>query len=246
MVKNKKLRQILSVVGICLFIWMLIIIVSDTPDDTTNPDDTITNEGFTQDGLTEVEGELPEIESENLVEELMALGFTTEEATEYREVFLMCGIDSIAGAKPTSSTATIDDLICYRIVMDDKRTLMFTIDKRELFYIALNGTDVYDTAKGGFLISIDDVHIPETEISASVENDLAVMTELVLDHYFVNAIWYSNFTYGRSDDNYVVRCEVYCENRMGVKDTVMAFVYYKYNGTDFEVTAISIDGVRYK
>jgi hypothetical protein len=202
--------------------------------------------GYTKEGLTEIEGSVPEINEENLLEELVALGFTNEEASKYREVFLKCGINSIEGAEPTSSTATIDDLICYRIVMDEERTLIFTIDNRELFYIALNGTDVYDSAKGGFLISIEDIHIPEREISSSVRNDLELKTQLLLDQYFVNAIWYSNFIVARSDNDYLVRCDVYCENRMGVKDTVTAFVYYNYNGVTFEITAITIDGIRYK
>lgn len=208
------------------------------------------DDGLLEEDVTEVEGELPDVEaevdSEDLVNELMALGFTEEEATEYREVFLKCGVNSIEGAEPSDLNATIDGLIAYRIVMDDDRTLRFTIDKRELFYIGLNGTDVYDTRQGGFLITIDDVHIPEKTISASVKGDLGVKTQLVLDSYFIKAIWYSNFAYGRSDDNYVVRCDVYAENRMGFKDTVRAFVYYEFDGEKFVVTAVSIDGIRYK
>lgn len=213
------------------------------PKEDTPPND----DNFISGDFNEViGGELPTIESDNLVNELIEIGFTIEEATKYREIFLKCGIESIEGAKPTSPTATIDDLVAYRIVMDDKRTMWFTIDKRELFYIALNGTDVYDTSKGGFLISIDDVHIPESEITESVKTELELRTQLLLEPYFVKALWFSSFAFGRSDDNYVVRCEVYAENRMGFKNTVMAFVYYEDNGTEFVVTAISIDGVRYK
>ena len=223
------------IIGIITLIVVINIALSPSEDD-----------GFLQDGVYEIEGQLPDVESDDLVNELVALGFTQEEAAKYREVFLKCNVTSIKGAEPTSSTATINDLICYRIVMDDKRTLIFTIDKRELFYIALNGTDVYDTSKGGFLISIDEVHIPESEISYDVKSELGVKTQSILEPYFVKAKRFSNFAYGRSDDNYVVRCEVYAENRMGVKDTIMAFVYYEYNGNEFKVTAISIDGVRYK
>ena len=205
------------------------------------------NTGFVESDFNKVEGgTLPNSESDNLVNELMEIGFTAKEAAQYREVFLMCGINSIAGAESSNPSATIDGLVAYRIVMDDDRTLLFTIDKRELFYIALNGTDVYDTSKGGFLINIDDVHIPESEITESVKTELELRTQLLLEPYFVKALWFNNFAFGRSDNNYVVRCEVYAENRMGFKDTVMAFVYYEYNGADFDVTAISIDGVRYK
>ena len=194
--------------------------------------------------LPDADGDLPEIE--DLINELMALGFTQEEAKVCREIFLKCGVTSIKGAEASSSTATIDDLIAYRIVMDGKRTLTFTIDHRELFYIALNGTDVYDTSKGGFLITIDDVYIPESEISRQTAEELEDLTILVLDPYFINALWYDGFSFGRSDDVYAVRCEVYARNRLGVEEWVPAKVWYEYNGADFVVTRIVIDGVRYK
>ena len=203
--------------------------------------------GFIEGNFDKVEGgALPDIESDNLVNELMERGFTTEEATQYREVFLMCGINSIAGAESSNPSATIDELVAYRIVMDDDRTLMFTIDKRELFYIALNGTDVYDTSKGGFLISIDDVHIPESEITRATAEKLRDKTTSVLEPYFINALYYDGWRYGRSDDNYAVQCEVYAKNRLGIKDWIFAKVYYEYDGTEFVVTAIVIDGERYK
>ena len=245
----KKIVVLLIAIAMCLV--GCTVTESDSLNDTMFDSESIvvsdTDDGFIQDNVISVEGEvLQDIESDNLVNELKEIGFTDEEADEYRKVFLKCGINSILGAEPTSTTATIDDLVAYRMVMDDDRTVWFTIDKRELFYIALNGTDVYDADKGGFLISIDDVHIPENDISIEVGGELELKTRSVLDQYFVNALGYSNFAFSRSDDKYAVRCEVRAENRLGVKDTILAFVYYEYNGTEFIVTAVSIDGVRYK
>ena len=205
------------------------------------------NDDFIKGDSGEVDsGKLPSVEFDNLVNELIKIGFTTEEATKYREVFLKCGIHSIAAAESTNPSATIDELVAYRAVLDKDRTLWFTIEKRELFYIALNGVDVYDTSKGGFLITIDDVYIPESEITLATAATLRDKTERVLEPYFINALYYDGWRYGRSDENYMVQCEVYAKNRLGIKDWIFAKVWYKYDGKEFVVTAIVIDGIRYK
>ena len=193
-----------------------------------------------------VDGELSDITTDNIVEKLCSFGFTESEAQEIREIFLLCGVTSIDGAKPTDPKATIDGLVAYRWVMDDDRTLWFTIDNRELFYIALNGVDVYDTDKGGFLININDVHIPESEISTSVKNTLKDLTERTLDGYFTNAKYYDAWGMGRQDDDYMVQCEVYAANKLGVSDWIKAKVWFKYDGENYNVTGVVIDGVRYK
>ena len=98
----------------------------------------------------------PATAKDNLRAEFMELGFTLEESGELRRIFLDCGIETIEGAKPASDTATIDDLIVYRIVLSENRVLFFTIDHRQLYYIGLNGLDVYDHKKG-VLVNIKDV-----------------------------------------------------------------------------------------
>lgn len=65
-----------------------------------------------------------------------------------RAIFIMCGVSSLEGCEPTDPSATIDGLVSFRAVWDKDRTFWFTVDKREVFYIALNGVDVYDTDKG--------------------------------------------------------------------------------------------------
>ena len=193
-----------------------------------------------------VEGTIEDIKSDNIAEKLCTFGFTETEAREIREIFLKCGLTNIDNAEPTDPKATIDGLIAYRVVMDEDRTAWFTIENREVFYIGLNGTDVYDTSQGGFLINIDDVYIPENDISFTTADKLKDLTINSIEPYFVNALWYDGFRYGRSDDNYMVQCEVYAQNRLGVKDWIFAKVWYEYDGTDFVVTGIVIDGVRYK
>jgi hypothetical protein len=68
----------------------------------------------------------------------------------------------------------------------------------------------------------------------------------VVEPYFVEALYYDGFRYGRSDDKYMVQCEVYAKNKLGIKDWVFAKVWYEFDGTEFVVTAIVIDGDRYK
>lgn len=205
------------------------------------------DDGFISSNVGGIGGEiLPDIKSDNLVNELIAIGFTKDEATANREIFLKCGVDSIEGAAPTDPNANIDGLVAYRIVLDDDRTLWFTIDRRELFYIALNGVDVYDTDKGGFLININDIHIPENDVSVSTANTLKDLTIHAIEPYFKNALYFDGFRYGRSDDKYMVQCEVYAQNGFGVKDWIFAKVWYEFDGTKFGITAIVIDGVRYK
>lgn len=193
-----------------------------------------------------IQGDVVDINNDGILDKLISFGFTEEEASEVREILLKCGIDDIKNAEPTDKNATIDGLIAFRWEMDDKRTVWFTIDNREVYYIGLNGVDVYDRDNGGFLINVNDVHIPESEVSLSVRNTLIERTESVLEGYFVNSLWYDAWGVARSDDQYMVRCEVYAQNKLGVKDWVIAKVWYEYDGSDYIVTAVVIDGTRYK
>lgn len=243
----KKLVLLLSVVLICLTGCEIIYTPPGASETITDEVVGETNTSFVGGDFDVVEDSSPpDVVTDNLVEEIRVLGFTRDEATEYREVFLKCGINSIEGATPASTTATIDDLIAYRIVMDDDRTVWFTIDKRELFYIALNGVDVYDMSQGGFLININDVHIPENDISTATADTLRDLTIRTVEPYFIDALYFDGFRYGRSDDTYMVQCEVYAKNKLGIKDWIFAKVWYEFDGSEFVVTAIVVDGVRYK
>lgn len=193
-----------------------------------------------------VQGEVSDIVSDGIREKLVSFGFTEDEAVSVRDVLLKCGINDITNAKATDPSATIDGLIAFRWEMDDKRTVWFTVDNREVIYIGLNGVDVYDKDKGGFLISVDDVHVPESDVSLNVRDTLIGKTESVLSSYFVNALWYDAWGVARSDDQYMVQCEVYAQNKLGIKDWVVAKVWYEYDGSEYNVTAVVIDGKRYK
>ena len=194
-----------------------------------------------------IEGTIEDISpDDNLLVELVALGFTDEEADAARKVLLSCGIDSIEDFEATSSSASIDDLISYRKVIDGDRTAWFTVDHREIFYVSLNGVDLYDSDQGGFLMDINDVHIPESYISLETADTLKDMTESTLDQYFINASYYDEFGYAREDDNYMVQCQAYASNRIGIKDWVTAKVWFEDRDGEFVVVGVVIDGQRYQ
>ena len=195
---------------------------------------------------TVIQGEVPEINNDGIQDKLVSFGFTEEEASDIRDILLKCGIADINNAEPTDKVATIDGLIAFRWKMDDKRTAWFTVDKREVIYIGLNGVDVYDRDKGGFLINVNDIHIPESYVSLNVRNTLIDRTESVLDAYFISAQWYDAWGVARSDDEYMVQCDVYAKNKLGIADWVRAKVWYEYDGSEYIVTAVVIDGQRYK
>lgn len=193
-----------------------------------------------------IDGVIDDIKTDNISEKLISFGFTESEAVEIKEIFLKCGLTNIDNAEPTDPKADIDGLISFRVIMDKDKTAWFTIENRKVFYVGLNGTDVYDTAKGGFLININDIHIPESSVSVSVKETLRNLTETTLDSYFIEAIYYDAWGVARSDDDYMVQCEVQAKNKLGVKDWIKAKVWYHFDGKNYNVTGVVIDGERYK
>ncbi len=187
-----------------------------------------------------------DIVSDGIAEKLVSFGFTDEEAAEIRKIFLKCGLRDISGAEPTDPTATIDGLVSYRVVMDKDRTALFTVDNRQMFYIALNGVDVYDADRGGYLINIDDVHVPESEVTPAVADKLRGLAEAKLDEYFIDADYYDGWGYAREDDSFMVQCQAYAANRLGAKDWISCKVWFEHVGEEYNIVGVVIDGARYE
>ena len=183
--------------------------------------------------------------TDNISQKLLSLGFTEDEAEDMRVIFIKCGVTNIDECTITDPNATIDNLAAFRAVWDKDRTFWFTIDHRELLYMALNGVDVYDKDKGGFLINVNDIHIPESKVSVAVASKLKDLTEQTLDKYFVNARYYDAFGYARQDNDYMVQCQVYASNAIGAKDWIYAKVWFTADGDDFMVVGVQIDGKQY-
>lgn len=191
--------------------------------------------------------ELSDIASDGIAERLVSFGMTEDEAQAGRDILRMCGVDSISGCEPTDASASVDGLVAFREVVDKDRVFWFTVDHREIIYVSLNGTDLYDKDKGGFLMTIDDVHVPESSVPSDVYRQLQDMTETVLDRYFVSAKYYDAWGIGREDEKYMVQCEVYASNALKMKSWVPAKVWYEDQGNgEFVVTGVQIDGTQYE
>lgn len=154
---------------------------------------------------------MSEISTENdtFVEKLISFGFTEDEAMENAKILRQCGIPNIDICEPTDANATIDGLVAYRGELDDDRTFWFTVDSRKIFYVSLNGEDLYDEDKGGYLKNFNDVHIPETYMSESTKMTLKNQTEPFLDKYFpYDTRYYDAWAVGREDDVFMVQCQI--------------------------------------
>jgi len=233
-------KYILFTVIICC-LFLLCACENDVNEQTNAPDNEF-----------EVFGEqtsenLEEIANDGIAEKLQAFGMTEDEAHKGREILLTCGVKSIEGCEPTNPNATIDGLVAFLWKIDNDKTVWFTVENREIFYVALNGEDLYDKDNGGYLENFSDVHIPETEITNEIYFELQNLTEQTLDNYFKNAKYYDGWGIGRADNEYMVQCEVYATNDLQTKNWIPAKVWYTAAENDsFVVTGIQIDGIQYK
>lgn len=191
---------------------------------------------------------MPEItaDANPFVEKLISFGFTEEEATENAKILIQCGIPTISVCEPTDPNATVDGLVSYRGKFDDDRTIWFTVENRKIFYVSLNGEDLYDESKGGYLKNFNDVHIPESSVSVMVADELQNKTESVLDGYFTSSRYYDAWGFAREDNQYMVQCQA-TDGSMLTSNWLNCRVWYEQqdNG-DFVVTGVQINGKQYK
>lgn len=272
---KKKSKKVAAILLPCFFVCFIIgvVITPTTPttpnaDTNTAPDTTFTPviEGNTSVPSAENETTMPQgdvndenfysgktitepiadIRSDGIAEKLISFGFTSDEAQEIRKIFVMCGVSSLEGCEPTDPSATIDGLVSFRAVWDKDRTFWFTVDKREVFYIALNGVDVYDTDKGGFLINVNDVHVPESEVSVDTYNKLQDLAMAAVDGYlkYPNSAYYDAWAVARADEKYMIQGEVQAKNALGTKEWLHFKVWFDNANGDYAIEGITIDGNR--
>ncbi len=254
--KRKKLRWWeITIIVVCSWVVVSVALTSIGGDTYPDKSGTPTVEEPTKSGddgsilatgSKESKEVVQDIVSDGIAEKLQEFGMTEEEAAAGRKILRSCGVENIDGCEPVDPNATVDGLIAFRDKIDKDRTFWFTVQNRAIFYVSLNGEDLYDEDQGGFLKKITDVHVPESQVSHETYRKLQDRTEQVLDMYFVDARYYDGWGVGRSDDNYMVRCEVDAANRLGIKDWVVAKVWYEDKGDEnFEVVGVQIDGVQY-
>ena len=193
-----------------------------------------------------VDESIPEIDSkvDPFVEKLMSFGFTESEAMDNAIILEQCGIPTIDICEPASNES-IDNLVVFRGVMDDDRTIWFTVENRKIFYVSLNGEDLYDEDKGGYLKNFDEVHIPESSISVEVADTLRNKTESVLDSYFASSRYYDAWGYGREDNRYGVQCQA-SDGSLLTSNWLYCYVWYdQQDNGEFTVVGVKINGVYY-
>jgi hypothetical protein len=205
------------------------------------------DDGYFFSGTTDAEP-IADIVSDGIAEKLVSFGFTDDEAQEIRKTFIMCGVSSLEGCEPTDPSATIDGLVSFRAVWAKEHTFWFTVDNREVFYIALNGVDVYDTDKGGFLINVNDIHVPESDVSSDTFYKLQDFAMAAVDSYlkYPNSAYYDAWAIARADDKYMIQGEVQAKNALGTKEWLNFKVWFDNANGDYAIEGITIDGNRVK
>lgn len=193
----------------------------------------------------ETDQKIAEIETDNFAEKLVSFGFTEDEAAENAEILRQCGIPTIDICEPTSDNS-LDTVVSFRGKLDDDRIFIFTVDNRKIFYVSLNGEDLYDADKGGYLKNFNDVHIPEKSVTTSDFNTLRDRTETLLDKYFSSARYYDAWAIAREDDNYMMYCQASDGSLLTDYWYTCRVWYERQSNGDFKAIGVQINGKYYE
>ena len=217
--------------------------------DITGKTESDQNDGFYSDDT--VEGELPAVDSD-IVEQLIATGYTVEHSTQMQQILNTVGITSLEIYGTTGEAESgLNAMSCYANgSTEDNSRFTMTTEDGVVFYIGFLNEDLYDVDQGGFLKLYTDVHIPETEVDWDTFYDLQ---ELAIKEVkdCLNYPDTANFkelswAIGRSDDNYKIIGEVTAKNGFGVKDDIYFAVWFVNQNGTFVLEGVTLDGVRVK
>lgn len=242
--------KILSIL-VCAFAVMVSMIACNTatkPEEKSNISKEDSASGLKVEGKP-TNDKMDEISTDgsDFIDKLISFGFKKKEAIKNAKILMKCGIPTIDICEPTDDKATIDGLISYRGKLDDDRVFWFTVDHRKIFYVSLNGEDLYDEDKGGYLKNFKDVHIPETYVSDETKIQLRDLTEEILDSYFgYDVRYYDAWGIGRKDNKYGVQCEI-SDGSILTDYWFHGYVWYELqkNG-EFKPTGVKIGDVQYE
>lgn len=230
--------------------------IAKQKEDTTSEINELSND--TEDKAFKKEDKINDTEvvsksyGEDLLDELQKLGLTLQEATKIQENFYKIGIINISDVQEGAGDG-IDKLQSFvAYANDDKeKKFYFTIEERKLYYAGFMDETLYDSTKGGVLKSINDIHIPETEVTMEEYTELQVKAENIIKEYLTNPEtatfpMYDGWGIGRSDNDYKIYGKVNADNAMGSNSTMNFSVWFKKEKNEFNVDAVEIDGVRVK
>lgn len=88
-----------------------------------------------------------EEKSQPVLEQLMAYGYSYEQAETIQELLAECGITDISTFKILDET-NVDALVTLVDKSREDITIWFVIDNGELYYVGCNGKDIYTQEEG--------------------------------------------------------------------------------------------------
>lgn len=183
---------------------------------------------------------------------LSEAGYTVEHASLIHEILNTVGINKIEIENMTGTPESgLNAVVCFPNGYTDRdRRFYFTTEDGILFYAGFLDEDLYDSDKGGFLKSYEDVHVPEKEVSIEIFETLrelaAEEVKGCLNHPQTADFGYFDWAIGRSDDKYMIIGKVSAENSFGVPDELIFNVWFLKNGDSFITEGIAFNGERVK
>lgn len=262
---NFKLFDILFKISVVLMVCALIMnTTTDAPEGevekvekttmatTTAPTEATRvteNTTATTEAPTTVATEAPTEAVSEMFKAIKELGYSDEHAVEIEAVLNEVGIESIRVKNMSGEAESgLNRVTIFPNGMEEAGG--FTTEEGELFYVEFLSDPLYDTDLGGYLKSIDEVHIPETEIDGMIDLELRMWSEDVIKSclkYPSEADFHTfDWRLSREDDKYIVAGSVTARNAFGVRDKMSFYVWYIDNGDKFSVTGVELDGVRLK
>lgn len=204
-----------------------------------------TDENATKYNEEELEKRLAEFKEHDFIRKLTSFGFRYEEAEANAEILRKCGIPSLDDCEPVSK-GSIDDLLAFRGKLGKNQVFVFTVEHRKILYVSVNGTDLYDQAKGGYLKKYSDARVAQSQVPRDIANTLRSQTESVLDAYLGTSRYYDAWGFSRDNNNYMVQCQA-TDGSIFTHNFILCRVWYKQKSKDdFIVTGVQIGGRKYK
>ena len=253
---SNKTKIIISICAVAFTLSIVILSPSEIQNLETDNDETLQQKEDDNFFITDNNIGNEELSKEdfgiNTINELKQLGFDINEASEIYNLFLKFGVNNISDVKIGSGTS-IDELMSFVAIANNDSNLKFyfTVENRQLYYAGFLNEDLFDSTKGGVLKSINDVHIPKTEISVSTYAELQVLAENTIKQYLkypstAKFPIYDGWGIGRKDDEYQINGKLTAKNGFGVEDDMSFTIWLTNENNKFIVEAIVIDDTRVK
>jgi|GEM_PF-6129176 len=187
----------------------------------------------------------------NMISVLTQIGYSVEQSSAIQKILNDVGVYSIEVIRETPDDVTkgLAPIICLAN-SDDDLHFWFTTEDGVLFYCGFRDEDLYDSANGGYLKKITDVHIPETEITLETYSNLQLLAEenIKLHLNNPNSAYFDklNWGVGRSDEKYKIIGKVTASNSFGLEEEMYFSVWFIESNNSFNAEAIIIDNIRVK